>query len=57
VRDRSGNGLIVAGAIVTVIGAIIILVKVLQVPPYWVPLLVGVGLLALGIIRRVTRGG
>src|SRR5262249_30145369 len=56
VRNRSGSGLIVAGAIVTAIGAIIVLVKVLQVPQYWVPLLIGLGLLLSGIIRKVTRG-
>jgi hypothetical protein len=55
-RNRSGSGLIVAGAIVTAIGAIIVLVKVLQVPQYWVPLLVGLALLLAGVIRKVTRG-
>ncbi len=56
-RDRSGNGLIVAGTIVSVVGLVIVLVKVLRVPEYWVPLMVGLGLLALGVIRKLTRNG
>ena len=56
-RDRSGNGLIVAGAIVSFVGLVIVLVRVLQVPEYWVPLMVGIGLLVLGFIRKLTRRG
>ena len=54
-RDRSGNGLIVAGAIVSFVGLVIVLVRVLRVPEYWVPLMVGVGLLLLGVVRKVMR--
>ena len=54
--DRSGNGLIVAGSIVSFIGAAIILVKVLDVPQYAVPFMVGIGLLVAGIVRRLSRG-
>lgn len=56
-RDRSGNGLIVAGTIVSFVGLVIVLVKVLRVPEFWVPLMVGLGLLALGVIRKLTRHG
>ena len=56
-RDRSGNGLIVAGAIVSFVGLVIVLVRVLRVPEYWVPLMVGIGLLLLGVIRKLTRRG
>lgn len=56
-RDRSGNGLIVAGTVVSFVGLVIVLVKVLRVPEYWVPLMVGLGLLALGVIRKLTRHG
>jgi mannose/fructose/N-acetylgalactosamine-specific phosphotransferase system component IIC len=52
----SGNGLIVAGTIVTVVGLGIVLIKVFQVPEYWVPLMVGLGLLAMGLVRRATSG-
>jgi mannose/fructose/N-acetylgalactosamine-specific phosphotransferase system component IIC len=51
---RSGNGLIVAGTILTVIGVCIVLIKVFRVPEYWVPLMVGLGLLAMGLVRRAT---
>lgn len=50
---QSGNGLIIAGAIVTFIGLCIVLVRVLSVPEYWVPLMVGLGLILLGVIRRM----
>jgi hypothetical protein len=55
VADRSGRGLIVAGAIVTFVGLCIVLVKVARVPEYWIPLMVGVGLLLFGLLRRHTR--
>jgi len=40
-----------AGAIVAFIGLCIILVRVLRVPEYWVPLMVGIGLFLLGFLR------
>jgi hypothetical protein len=52
-----GDRLILAGLIVSFIGVCIVLVRVLRVPEYWVPLMAGVGLVLLGIIRRMTRGG
>lgn len=55
--NRSGAGLIIAGAIVSFIGVCIVLVKVLRVPEYWVPLMVGIGLILMGVIRRLTRNG
>jgi hypothetical protein len=54
VADRSGRGLMMAGAIVTFVGVCIVLVKVLRVPEYWVPLMVGVGLFLLGLMRWLT---
>ncbi len=53
--DKHGNGLIVAGAIVTFIGLCIVLIKVLRIPSYWVPVMVGLGLLLAGLIRRFNR--
>jgi hypothetical protein len=44
-----------AGAIVTFVGLCIVLVKVARVPEYWIPLMVGVGLLLFGLLRRLTR--
>jgi hypothetical protein len=49
---RSGSSLIFAGTILSVIGVGIVLIKVLNVPEYWVPLIVGLGLILIGVIRR-----
>ena len=52
---RSSTGLMTAGAIVTFVGLCIILIRVLRVPAYWVPLMVGVGLFLMGFIRWLTH--
>ena len=44
----------IVGAIVAFSGLCIVLVEELHVKPYTVLLLVGLGLLGLGIIRRLT---
>jgi hypothetical protein len=54
VADRSGRGLMTAGAIVTLVGTGIILIKVLRVPEYWLPVMVGLGLFFVGAIRWLT---
>lgn len=51
---RSGKSLMMAGVIVTFIGLCIVLIRVLRVPEYWVPLMVGVGLLLMGLVRWLT---
>ena len=51
-----GHGLITAGAILSIVGVCIVLIQVLRVPAYWVPLIVGLGLLSMGLIRRFIRG-
>jgi hypothetical protein len=51
---RSGNGLLLAGTIVTAVGLGVVLVRVFHVPEYWVPLMVGVGLIVMGLVRRAT---
>ena len=43
-----------AGAIVTVVGLGIILVRELQVSREWIPVMMGVGLFLLGYIRFLT---
>ena len=53
--NRSSTGLMTAGAIVTFIGLCIILIRVMRVPAYWVPLMVGVGLFLVGFIRWLTH--
>ena len=52
-RD-SGGRLMMAGLIIAFIGLCIVLVQVLQVPRYWVPLMVGVGIFLVGLVRWLT---
>ena len=52
---RSSTGLMTAGAILTFIGLCIILVRVMKVPGYWIPLMVGVGLFLAGFIRWLAQ--
>jgi hypothetical protein len=43
-----------AGAIVTIVGLGIVLMRTLHLPPYWTPVIVGVGLLVAGAIVWAT---
>ena len=52
---KPGAGLMLAGSIVTFSGLCIVLVKVFGVPEYGVLLAVGIGLIALGLVRRFTH--
>ena len=54
---RSGAGLMLAGAIVIVIGFGVALVKAWNLPSYWIPVVVGIGLVVIGAIRWVTSKG
>lgn len=51
---NSGGTLMLAGLIVAFIGLCIVLVRVLDVPRYWVPFMVGVGIFLLGFVRWLT---
>lgn len=51
---NSGTSLMMAGLIVAFIGLCIVLVRVFQVPQYWVPLMVGVGIFLLGLVRWLS---
>ncbi len=51
-----GRGLMVAGAIVAIVGLGNVLVKTLEVPGYWMPFIVGIALLVAGVIIRLTGG-
>ena len=51
---HSGASLMTAGLIVAFIGLCIVLVRVFQVPQYWVPLMVGVGIFLLGLVRWLS---
>ena len=51
---NSGVRLMMAGLIVAFIGLCIVLIRLLQVPQYWVPLMVGVGIFLMGLVRWLT---
>jgi len=44
-----------AGLIVSFIGLCIVLIRLLQVPQYWVPLMVGIGIFLIGLLRWLTE--
>lgn len=50
-----GNGLIVAGLIVTLVGLGVVLTETLKLPRSWIVVLVGVALLIAGAARRGLR--
>ena len=52
--QKPGLGLMMAGALIAFAGFCIVLVKVFGVEPYAVLLVVGLGLFALGVVRRLT---
>jgi glucose uptake protein GlcU len=52
-----GNGLMVAGVIVTLIGLGIVLTRTLAIPREWTMVLIGVALLVAGAARRALRSG
>ena len=52
---RHGGSLMMAGVILIFIGLCIVLIRVLKVPEYWVPLMVGLGLFLMGLIRWLTH--
>jgi hypothetical protein len=49
-----GGKLMMAGLIVSFIGLCIVLIRVLHVPQYWIPLMVGVGIFLMGLVRWLT---
>lgn len=54
---NSGTKLMMAGLIIAFIGLCIVLIRILEVPQYWVPLMVGVGIFLLGLVRWLTGRG
>ena len=55
-RHRSGNGLMLAGLILTLVGLAVAIIQTLDVPRYWTTLGVGVALLVSGFMRAVAGG-
>ena len=48
---RPGSGLMMAGAIISLVGIGIVLMRALSIPRHWLPLLVGLALFLIGVIR------
>jgi len=42
------------GSIITIIGFSIVLFKVLRVPGYWVPVVIGLAIFVVGLVRWLT---
>jgi tetrahydromethanopterin S-methyltransferase subunit E len=47
-----GMGLILAGTVVFLVGLTIILFKELDIPRYWIPVVIGLVLIVAGVIVR-----
>jgi hypothetical protein len=54
-RHCAGSGLILAGLIVTTIGAALVLREAFDLPRHWLTFGVGLALLAAGALRAVWR--
>jgi hypothetical protein len=52
-----GDRLIMAGAIVTLVGLGVVLIRTMAVPREWTTVLVGLALVAAGLVRRALRSG
>jgi hypothetical protein len=51
-----GNGLIIAGVVVTLVGLAVVLTRAYQIPREWTTVGVGLALLAAGVTQRMLRG-
>ena len=54
-RRCSGNGLILAGIIVTLIGLAVVATRTFHIPREWTTVGVGIALLGTGAARRMLR--
>ena len=50
-----GNGLIIAGVIVTLVGLAVVVTRTYHIPREWTTVGIGVALLAAGTVRRMLR--
>jgi xanthine/uracil permease len=56
-RNRCfGGGLMFAGLIVMLIGLAVVLMRTVELPSYWTPVVVGAVLFLIGAARRAVRG-
>jgi uncharacterized membrane protein HdeD (DUF308 family) len=51
-RAHTGRGLIIAGVVLILAGLGSVLVRVLQVPGYVIPIVIGAALVLAGLLRR-----
>ena len=54
-RRCAGNGLLLAGMIVTLVGLAVAVSATLGIPRHWTTVGVGLALLATGVVRRALR--
>jgi hypothetical protein len=54
-RRCAGNGLLLAGMIVTLVGLAVALTATLGIPRHWTTVGVGLALLAAGVVRRALH--
>ena len=54
-RRCFGNGLMFAGSIVMLIGLAVVVMRTVELPPYWTPVVVGAVLFLIGAARRAVR--
>jgi ribose/xylose/arabinose/galactoside ABC-type transport system permease subunit len=54
-RCLGGGGLMFAGLIVMLVGLAVVVMRTLEAPSYWTPLVVGAVLFLVGAARRATR--
>ena len=54
-RRCFGNGLMSAGLIVMLIGLAVVVMRTVELPPYWTPVVVGAVLFLIGAARRAIR--
>lgn len=50
-----GIGLILMGAVVFLVGLTIVLFKELNIPRYWIPVVIGILLMVAGVIARKIK--
>ena len=54
-RCFGGNGLVFAGLIVMLVGLAVLVMRTMELPGYWTPVVVGAVLFLIGAARRAMR--
>lgn len=53
-QRRAGRGLMVAGVVVIIVGLGIVAMRTLEVPRYWMPVIIGIALFVAGATLWAT---